>query len=250
MLRVSNVNKRFGTSAVLRDVSLTLREGETVAIIGRSGSGKSTLLRCIHQLERVDQGEIIINGETLVSTVNGVTTYAPPPLARQINLQMGFVFQGYNLFPHWTVRQNLIRPLRMVLGTPKGAAAAQAAAMLQKVGLSDKGDQYPCQLSGGQQQRVAIARALVMNPRILAFDEPTSALDPELTRGVLKVIRDLAAEKRTMLIVTHEMNFAREVADRIIFMQDGQVLAKGTPEEVLGTGKSAQVAQFLGEGTP
>ena len=247
MLHVSHVNKQFQGTPVLRDVSLTLQEGETVAIIGRSGSGKSTLLRCIHQLERVDSGQILVHGETLVSTVQGAAVYAPPPQARAISMQMGFVFQGYNLFPHWTVLDNLIRPLRMVRGTSKADAAAQAIALLRKVGLEDKGRQYPCQLSGGQQQRVAIARALIMSPRLLSFDEPTSALDPELTREVLGVIRGLAQEKRTMLIVTHEMNFAREVAHRIVFMQEGRVMAEGTPEEVLGQGKTAQVARFLGE---
>ena len=233
MLTASNIQKSFDGQGVLRDVSLSVQTGEVVAIIGRSGSGKSTLLRCVNNLEQVDSGDIFIDDEPLVTTRDGKAVYAPPEKLRKLCLKMGFVFQSYNLFPHWTVMDNLCIPQTAVLRRKRPEAEQKARQLLERVGLGDRGDAYPCQLSGGQQQRVAIARAMALDPEILCFDEPTSALDPELTREVLTVIRSLAQEKRTMLIVTHEMKFAREVADRIVFMHEGVIAAQGTPEEVM-----------------
>ena len=240
MLKASHIVKQFGGQAVLRGVDLAVARGETVAIIGRSGSGKSTLLRCLNNLERVEDGDIFIDGEALVQ--GGV--YAPARDMRRICLKMGYVFQSFNLFPHMSVLQNLTEAQRCVLGRGKEAAQATARALLQKVGLADKESAYPYQLSGGQQQRVAIARALAMAPEILCFDEPTSALDPSLTQEVLAVIRGLAEEGRTMIVVTHEMAFAREVADRILYMADGEILCAGTPEAVFA---DARVRAFAGE---
>jgi len=247
MLEVSHIAKAFENEAVLRDVSLTVRQGQVVAIIGRSGSGKSTLLRCLNHLETVDAGEIRIDGVPMVSAdENGKPAYAPKAELRKLCLKMGFVFQNYNLFPHMTVLRNLCQAQERVLGRSKAEALVRARALLAKVGLSDKERQYPCQLSGGQQQRVAIARALALDPEILCFDEPTSALDPQLTQEVLNVIRELAAEKRTMIVVTHEMRFAREVADYVIFMQDGVIRAQGTPEEVMGQNRTEELSAFMG----
>lgn len=246
MLNASHIRKNFGGADVLRDVSLSVNEGEVVAIIGRSGSGKSTLLRCINHLETIDSGEITIGQDTLVSTVDGKAVYAPAEKLRELCLKMGFVFQNYNLFPHWTVLDNLCIPQTAVLHRSRKAAEQKAKELLGRVGLADRGNAYPCQLSGGQQQRVAIARALALDPEILCFDEPTSALDPELTREVLTVIRDLAEEKRTMLIVTHEMKFAREVANRIVFMHEGVIAAEGTPEEIMN-GSNEQLLNFMGD---
>jgi len=247
MLEVKHVAKAFGGEEVLKDVSLTVSKGQVVAIIGRSGSGKSTLLRCLNHLETVDAGEIAIDGRTMVAPgPDGKPAYAPKAELRALCLKMGFVFQNYNLFPHMTVLRNLCQAQEKVLGRPRAEAEKRAKALLQKVGLSDKAKQYPCQLSGGQQQRVAIARALALDPEILCFDEPTSALDPQLTQEVLTVIRDLAREKRTMIVVTHEMRFAREVADYIIFMQDGVIKAEGAPEDVMGNNRSRELSAFLG----
>ena len=247
MLTAKNIAKSFGGTPVLNDVSLTVEQGEVIAIIGRSGSGKSTLLRCLNHLETVDSGEITIDGAPMVSMdATGAPVYAGKAALRKLCLKMGFVFQNYNLFPHFSVMRNLCQPQRRVLHRSREQATAVARELLQKVGLSDKADQYPCQLSGGQQQRVAIARALAMNPEILCFDEPTSALDPQLTQEVLGVIRDLAKEKRTMIVVTHEMRFAREVADRVIFMQDGVIAAEGTPDEVMGANRCDDVRAFMG----
>ncbi len=246
MLTASHIRKTFDGAEVLRDVSLSVKEGEVVAIIGRSGSGKSTLLRCINHLETIDSGEITIGQETLVSTVDGKAVYAPQDKLRALCLKMGFVFQNYNLFPHWTVLDNLCIPQTAVLRRSRKDAEKKALQLLARVGLGDRGSAYPCQLSGGQQQRVAIARALALDPQILCFDEPTSALDPELTREVLTVIRDLAKEKHTMLIVTHEMKFAREVADRIVFMHEGVIAAQGTPDEIMNGGNE-QLLAFMGD---
>lgn len=246
MLTASHIQKSFDGQGVLRDVSLSVQTGEVVAIIGRSGSGKSTLLRCVNNLEQVDSGDILIDDEPLVTTRDGKTVYAPPEKLRQLCLKMGFVFQSYNLFPHWTVMDNLCIPQTAVLRRKRPEAEQKARQLLERVGLGDRGDAYPCQLSGGQQQRVAIARAMALDPEILCFDEPTSALDPELTREVLTVIRSLAQEKRTMLIVTHEMKFAREVADRIVFMHEGVIAAQGTPEEVM-SGQNEALTAFMGD---
>ena len=246
MLTASHIQKSFDGQGVLRDVSLSVQTGEVVAIIGRSGSGKSTLLRCVNNLEQVDSGDIFIDDEPLVTTRDGKAVYAPPEKLRKLCLKMGFVFQSYNLFPHWTVMDNLCIPQTAVLRRKRPEAEQKARQLLERVGLGDRGDAYPCQLSGGQQQRVAIARALALDPEILCFDEPTSALDPELTREVLTVIRSLAQEKRTMLIVTHEMKFAREVADRIVFMHEGVIAAQGTPEEVM-SGQNEALTAFMGD---
>jgi len=230
MLEAKNIVKGFGALSVLKDISLTVTPGETVAIIGRSGSGKSTLLRCLNNLERVEGGTIAIDGQKMVE--NGV--YAPEKELRRLCLKMGYVFQNFNLFPHMNVLRNLTEAQTCVLGRKKEEAQAYARKLLQKVGLADRETAYPYQLSGGQQQRVAIARALALDPEILCFDEPTSALDPELTQEVLSVIQGLAREGRTMIVVTHEMAFAREVANRVIYMAEGLIVAEGAPEEVFG----------------
>ena len=224
MLRASNIYKNFGDTQVLRGVSVQVSRGEVVAIIGRSGSGKSTLLRCLNHLETIDSGSILIDNQAMVTTVNGRAQYAREKELRGLCLKMGLVFQDYNLFPHYSVLKNLVMPQRMVLGRSRQEAELCAMALLEKVGLAQKAGEYPCNLSGGQCQRVAIARALAMSPEILCFDEPTSALDPQLTQEVLSVIRQLATEKRTMIVVTHEMNFARDVADRVIYMAGGEVV--------------------------
>ncbi|NLG58433.1 MAG: amino acid ABC transporter ATP-binding protein [Clostridiales bacterium] len=230
MLSVENIYKRYADNKVLRGVSLKVNQGEVVAVIGPSGSGKSTLLRCLIDLERVDEGRIIVGGETLVDTQ--AQGYAEKTALRRIILKMGFVFQSFNLFPHFTVLKNVTEAQERVLKRGRQEARDYALQVLGKVGLSDKASEYPYMLSGGQQQRVAIARALAMDPQMLCFDEPTSALDPLLTQEVLRVIKGLAEENRTMLVVTHEMAFAREVADRVVYMQDGVVRCEGTPEEV------------------
>ena len=230
MLRAENLYKRFEKNEVLRGVSLRVDKGEVVAVIGPSGSGKSTLLRCLIDLERVDRGRIVVDGETLVDSEQG--GYAGKSALRRVILKMGFVFQNFNLFPHFTVLRNVTEAQERVLGRSKKEAQARAREVLDKVGLSDKAAEYPYMLSGGQQQRVAIARALAMDPQMLCFDEPTSALDPILTQEVLRVIKGLAEENRTMLVVTHEMAFAREVADRVVYMKAGEVIAVGRPEEV------------------
>ena len=246
MLRASNIQKSFGETKVLRGVSMQVSRGEVVAIIGRSGSGKSTLLRCLNHLETIDSGSILIDNQAMVTTVDGRAQYVKEKALRGLCLKMGLVFQDYNLFPHYTVLRNLVMPQRMVLGRSRQEAELNAMALLEKVGLAQKAAEYPCNLSGGQCQRVAIARALAMDPEILCFDEPTSALDPQLTQEVLSVIRQLAAEKRTMIVVTHEMNFARDVADRVIYMANGEVVEDGPAQVVLGNDRSAAIREFTG----
>jgi len=241
MLKVTSLEKKFDSLGVLKGISLEVRKGEVVAIIGRSGSGKSTLLRCVNNLEKADAGTIEIEGRALVK--NGV--YAPPREQREICLKMGYVFQNFNLFPHMSVLRNLTEAQICVLKRKKEDAEKYGRELLKKVGLQDKEAAYPCQLSGGQQQRVAIARALALNPEILCFDEPTSALDPLLTQEVLSVIRALTKENRTMVVVTHEMAFAREVADRVVFMENGVIVAEGTPQQVFD---SEKVKAFVGLG--
>ena len=248
MLTADSIVKRFGSSEVLLGVSLEVKKGEVVAVIGPSGSGKSTLLRCLNHLERIDEGRIEVEGELMADMAAG--GYAPAGKLRKICLKMGYVFQNFNLFPHMTALGNVVEAPARVLGLSRREARDRALALLAKVGLSDKADQYPYTLSGGQQQRVAIARALAMEPRLLCFDEPTSALDPQLTMEVLRVIRDLALENRTMIVVTHEMAFAKEVADRVIFMREGLVLMEGPPDRVFAapavrrfTGGEAEKAQ-------
>ena len=225
MIDARGICKSFGTTQVLQGVTLQLRKGEVVAVIGPSGSGKSTFLRCLNHLETIDRGHIAVEGETLVQTdASGRSAYAPDGEVRRICRKMGMVFQHFNLFPHLTVLENLIEAPMVVQGVPRDAAVAQAEALLAKVGLADKRGSYPSRLSGGQKQRVAIARALAMQPDIMLFDEPTSALDPELTGEVLRTMRELAQERMTMLVVTHEMGFAREVANTVAFMDRGELI--------------------------
>ncbi len=245
MLEVKNVVKSFGKLEVLKDISLEVNKGDVLVIIGPSGSGKSTLLRSIMQLETIDSGEIIICGERLVHTHSGVAVYESKKNCVKIGLHLGLVFQNFNLFPHWNVLQNITQSQISVLGVSKSDAQKTAMELLNKMGLADKADSYPHQLSGGQQQRVSIARAMAMKPDILLFDEPTSALDPELTGEILKVIRSLADEKMTMVVVTHEMNFARKVADKVIFMDNGYIVESGTPDEVFSNAQNQRTKEFL-----
>lgn len=246
ILEVTNLSKSFGELGVLKDISFEVQQGEVVSIIGPSGSGKSTLLRCINQFEKADDGRISICGlDMLVKDKNGRTVYAPKKVLQEIRLKIGLVFQSFNLFPHMTVLQNIIEAPVHVLKQDKSQATEKAMELLAKMGLSDKAKEYPCNLSGGQQQRVSIARALALNPDVLFFDEPTSALDPELTGEILKVIKELAAEKMTMVIVTHEMQFAKEISDRVIFMDGGYIIENGTPEEVFENSENERTKQFL-----
>ena len=242
MLTATNVHKGFDGLGVLKGISMTVNKGEVVALIGPSGSGKSTFLRCLNQLETVDKGEIKLDDLTMCT---GDGQYSDESTLRQITLRMGMVFQQFNLFPHMSVLQNIIDAPVRVKKMPKKQAIEKAKALLEKVGLSDKADQYPYQLSGGQQQRVAIARALCMDPEILCFDEPTSALDPELTQEVLAVMRDLAREDMTMVVVTHEMGFARDVADRVVFMEGGLIVEEGPPEQLFNS-DNPRTRHFIG----
>ena len=246
-LEINHMKKVFdGELEVLKDISLTVKKGEVVSIIGPSGSGKSTLLRCATMLETMDGGELKYLGDTAVSEKDGKCVYASKNELKRIKKHFGLVFQNFNLFPHYTVLKNIIDAPVSVDKVPKKEAIERAEKLLAQLGLSDKRDAYPYQLSGGQQQRVSIARALALNPEILFFDEPTSALDPELTGEVLKVIKELAKEKMTMIIVTHEMQFAKEVSDRIIFMEQGKIQANGTPEEIFAS-DNARVREFIGK---
>lgn len=242
-----HIEKSFGSVAVLQDVSLSMERGEVVSIIGPSGSGKSTFLRCLGQLETIQKGSITVDGATLVDTPAnaGTAVYVGKEEQQQILLKMGMVFQSFNLFPHMTVLENIMVAPRMVKGMKDAEILPIAQSLLEKVGLWDKRDVYPSTLSGGQKQRVAIARALAMKPEIMLFDEPTSALDPEYTSEVLRTIKELAEEDMTMIIVTHEMAFAREVADRVIFMADGKIQEEGTPEQVFGNPQNPRTQAFL-----
>ena len=243
VLTMKNVKKTFGSLEVLKGISLTVDRGEVVSIIGPSGSGKSTLLRCATLLEKMDGGTLSYLGMNAAWEENGKTVYTKD--LKPIRRAFGLVFQNFNLFPHYTVLKNLTDAPVSVLKIPDAQARAEAMELLKKMGLEEKADAYPCQLSGGQQQRVSIVRALAMKPEILFFDEPTSALDPELTGEVLKVIRHLAEEKMTMVIVTHEMAFARAVSDRVIFMDGGSVVEEGKPEEVFASTRQERTRQFL-----
>lgn len=246
ILSTKNITKRFGGTEVLRGISLGVTKGQVLAVIGPSGSGKSTLLRCITQLETVDSGEISICGEFLVSSdANGNAQYTDRAACVKIGLHIGLVFQNFNLFPHFSVLQNITEAPVRVLKQSKEEAEAAARKLLEKMNLSDKANAYPCELSGGQQQRVSIARALAMDPDILFFDEPTSALDPELTGEILKVIRELAAEHMTMVVVTHEMKFARDVADHVVFMDNGVIVEQGSPEQVFDNPRNERTQAFL-----
>jgi ABC-type histidine transport system ATPase subunit len=246
-VRVSDLHKRFGDLEVLKGVSLTAREGDVVSMIGASGSGKSTFLRCINFLEMPTSGEIEVTGEkvALAPQKDGNLFPSDRKQLERIRTRLGMVFQSFNLWQHMTVLQNVIEAPVHVLGVPKAEAIARGERLLQKVGLYDKRDQYPAFLSGGQQQRAAIARALCMEPKVMLFDEPTSALDPELVGEVLKVIRDLAEEGRTMILVTHEMKFARDVSDHVIYLYKGVIEEEGPPAQVFGNPSSDRCRQFV-----
>ena len=255
MLQAEHISKSFGKTQVLRDIDFSMEMGQVVSIIGSSGSGKTTFLRCLNFLERPDAGVIRLNGQVLFDA-NDPATLREKEIRRK-RLHFGLVFQNFNLFPQYTALDNVILARDLLAREQPDYAAnkkriqgeirAQAEGLLRKMGLGERMNNYPCQLSGGQQQRVAIARALALNPEILCFDEPTSALDPLLTQEVLSVIRDLAQDKRTMVVVTHEMNFAREVADRVVFMADGQIIEEGSPEHFFTNPKNERVRQFLGK---
>ncbi|HEX3021099.1 MAG TPA: amino acid ABC transporter ATP-binding protein [Lachnospiraceae bacterium] len=243
---MNHVKKSFDGNEVLSDISLSVAEGEVVSIIGPSGSGKSTLLRCATLLETMDAGELIYLGEMAAHNENEQAVYAKSSELKRIQQHFGLVFQNFNLFPHYTVMKNIIDAPIHVQKRDKGEVIKEAKVLLDKMGLSDRADYYPCQLSGGQQQRVSIARALAMRPKILFFDEPTSALDPELTGEILKVIKELAKEKMTMVIVTHEMNFAKDVSNRMIFMDQGVIVEETTPE-LLFQSENQRTREFLGQ---
>ena len=246
VLEMKHIRKSFGKLEVLKDINLHVQEGEVVAIIGPSGSGKSTLLRCATFLETINSGEIRYDGSAAAENdENGLARYVSSQELRKLRSCFGLVFQSFNLFPHYTVLKNIIDAPVCVQKRNKEEVTKEAMALLRKMGLEDKADCYPYQLSGGQQQRVSIVRALAMNPQILFFDEPTSALDPELTQEVLKVIRALADENMTMVIVTHEMSFAAAVADRVIFMDGGVVVEEGSPDEVIRNPKNERTRHFL-----
>ncbi|MDD3278541.1 MAG: amino acid ABC transporter ATP-binding protein [Lachnospiraceae bacterium] len=246
LLEARHVKKSFDGLEVLKDISLTVEEGEVLAIIGPSGSGKSTLLRCATMLEKMDDGDLLYLGEQAAKSVSGQAEYAKTADLKRMQGYYGLVFQNFNLFPHYSVLKNIMDAPVRVQKRDKHEVKEKALRLLEKMGLSDKADAYPCQLSGGQQQRVSIARALAMNPRVLFFDEPTSALDPELTGEILKVIKELAAEHMTMVIVTHEMSFARQVANHIIFMENGVIVEEGTPDHVFSS-ENARMQSFLGK---
>lgn len=246
VLSITNLHKRFGDLEVLNGIDLEVKEGEVIAIIGPSGSGKSTLLRCATLLESMDRGTMSYAGIKVVEEdAQGNSVYLPQNKLRQVKALFGLVFQNFNLFPHYNVLKNIIDAPICVQKRNKDEVIKEARALLAKMGLEDKEDAYPFQLSGGQQQRVSIARALINNPKILFFDEPTSALDPELTGEILKVIRNLAAENMTMVIVTHEIEFARNVADRIIFMAEGVIVEQGLPDQVICNPTLARTKAFL-----
>ena len=246
-LQIEDIHKRFGNNEVLRGVSLSADAGDVIAIIGSSGSGKSTLLRCINMLERPNAGRITVAGETLelVPDKNGELMAQDPRQLQRLRTKLAMVFQHFNLWGHMTVLQNIIEAPVHVLGISRAQAVETARKYLQRVDLNGMEDRYPAHLSGGQQQRVAIARALAVEPEVMLFDEPTSALDPELVTEVLRVMQTLAQEGRTMVVVTHEMGFAREVANQLIFLHKGQIEEQGVPREVLAKPKSERLAQFL-----
>ena len=245
LVEMKHVKKRFGSLEVLKDISIEVNEGEVVAIIGPSGSGKSTFLRCATLLENMDEGTLSYCGESATLNESGAAQYVDKKKLHSIRNDFGLVFQNFNLFPHFSVLKNVIDAPINVQKRDKAEVTVEARELLKKVGLENKEDSYPGQLSGGQQQRVAIARALAMNPKMLFFDEPTSALDPEITAGILKLLRELANEKMTMVIVTHEIDFARNVADRVIFMDGGVIVEEGKPQDVIDNPKSERTKAFL-----
>jgi polar amino acid transport system ATP-binding protein len=245
LLEINHCRKQFGSNQVLTDLSLSVEEGQVLSIIGPSGSGKSTLLRCATLLETMDGGELIYLGNYAARDENGKAVYADTATLQKIRSMFGLVFQNFNLFPHYSVMKNIMEAPMLVQKRQEKEVREEAEALLEQMGLSDKADAYPYQLSGGQQQRVSIARALAMNPKILFFDEPTSALDPELTGEILRVIRKLAEKKMTMVIVTHEMAFARDVSDWVVFMNDGVIIEQGDPREVIDHPTHERTIQFL-----
>ena len=246
LLEVKNIKKSFDDLEVLKDISMSVAEREVISILGPSGSGKSTFLRCMTMLEKIDGGSMEYCGKEAVNSDSGVPVYADKADLKEIQSYYGLVFQNFNLFPHYSVLKNIADAPIHVQKRDKDEVYAEAKELLRKMNLEDKGDYYPYQLSGGQQQRVAIARALALKPKMLFFDEPTSALDPELTGEVLKVIKSLAEMNMTMVIVTHEMNFAREISDRVIFMDQGVIAVEGTPDEVFDS-ENARMQGFLGK---
>lgn len=246
LLEINNIKKCYGDNEVLKNISVSVNEGEVVSVIGPSGSGKSTLLRCATMLEKMDGGELIYFGKKAAwNDKSGKSVYAAKPQLKEIQSYFSLVFQNFNLFPHFTVLKNLAHAPINVHKRNKDEVYAQCRELLKRIGLADKENAYPCQLSGGQQQRVSIARALAMNPKILFFDEPTSALDPELTSEILAVIKELAKEHMTMVIVTHEMNFARDVSNRIIFMEDGYIVEEGNAQELINNPKNIRTREFI-----
>lgn len=246
LLEIKGLKKNFDDLEVLKDISLTVDEGEVVSIIGSSGSGKSTLLRCATLLEKMDSGSLAYCGQAATENDDaGKSVYSSKAVLHEISGNFGLVFQNFNLFPHYTVLKNVMDAPIAVQKRNKEEVKKEAMELLRKVGLDGRENYYPCQLSGGQQQRVAIARALALNPKILFFDEPTSALDPEITAGILKVLKQLANENMTMVIVTHEIQFAKSASDRIIFMDNGFIVEEGTPEEVIDNPKSDRTKEFL-----
>ncbi|MBK4994625.1 ABC transporter ATP-binding protein [Pseudomonas sp. S37] len=246
-LEIRNLHKRYGEQEILKGISLTARDGDVISILGSSGSGKSTLLRCINLLENPHQGEILVAGEALKlkAAKNGDLIAADNRQINRLRSEIGFVFQNFNLWPHMSILDNIIEAPRRVLGQSKAEAIEAAEALLNKVGIYDKRHSYPAQLSGGQQQRAAIARTLAMKPKVILFDEPTSALDPEMVQEVLNVIRALADEGRTMLLVTHEMSFARHVSSEVVFLHQGLVEEQGSPQQVFESPTSARCKQFM-----
>ena len=246
LLEMNHIKKSFDGQEVLKDISIHVDEGEVLSIIGPSGSGKSTMLRCATMLETIDEGEIIYLGDAAAVSRDGHAVYAKAADLKKIHNYYGLVFQNFNLFPHYSVLKNITDAPMRVQKRRKAEVYAEARELLRKMGLEDREKAYPYQLSGGQQQRVSIARALAMKPKILFFDEPTSALDPELTGEILKIIKDLAAEKMTMVIVTHEMNFAKNVSDYVVFMDKGIIVEEGKPEDVFNS-KNPRMKEFLGK---
>jgi polar amino acid transport system ATP-binding protein len=245
LLSVKNINKSFKGNKVLKDVSFEVDEGEIVAILGQSGAGKTTILRCINGLEICDGGSIEIDGEYLCEEKDGKSVYPPRQVEKKIRRKLGLVFQNFNLFPHMSVMRNITQALISVYGEGKKEAESKAINLLRLMGLEDKVNAYPFELSGGQKQRVAIARACAVSPKIMCFDEPTSALDPELRDGVASIISDLAKEKMTILIITHDMNFAKKIAQRIIFMENGEVIEMGHTDELFNNPKYERTKSFL-----
>jgi polar amino acid transport system ATP-binding protein len=245
VIEMKQIKKSFGDKEVLKNISFSVDEGEVVSILGPSGSGKSTLLRCATFLEHMDAGSLGYMGEEVVKDENGHSLYPSKKDIRRVCGNFGLVFQNFNLFPHYSVLKNVADAPISIQKRDKAEVYEEVRKLLEKVGLADKENAYPCQLSGGQQQRVAIARALALHPKMLYFDEPTSALDPEITAGILKIMKELAAEKMTMVIVTHEIDFARAVSDRVIFMDEGVIVEQGKPEGVIDNPKNERTKAFL-----